>query len=100
MICVARCLLALTAIGLSLGCAKSDCEKACEATKDCPQVSPAFGGLDCGDACDFQEDQSNAAGCGAQFDAFNACGAANVDLACESGTCGAEAQTWSNCLGN
>jgi hypothetical protein len=50
-------------------------------------------------ACDLQEDQSAQAGCTAQWEAFNTCGAANLDLACETNqTCSAEALAWSDCL--
>jgi hypothetical protein len=84
-------------VGL-LGCEQSDCEKACEAAKECPQVPATYRDLDCSDGCDFQEQASNIRGCGDEWDAFNTCGAANVDRACENGTCGAEATAWNDCL--
>jgi hypothetical protein len=82
----------------SAACGGSDCEVACEAAKECPQVPPQFASLDCSDACDYQQDTSESAGCGAQFDAFNACGAENADRACEANVCSAEATTWGNCI--
>jgi hypothetical protein len=83
---------------LSAACAESDCETSCEAAKKCPQVPARFAIFECGDGCDFYENQSVNAGCTAELDAFNACSAANVDRACEENVCNAEADALSTCL--
>lgn len=85
-------------LGVCAGCGGSDCEVACEATQECPDVPSVFASLDCSEACEYQQESSEAAGCGAEFDTFNACGAANADRACEANVCSAEASTWGDCL--
>jgi hypothetical protein len=82
----------------SAGCAESDCQASCEAAKKCPQVPARFAIFECGDGCDFHENQSMTAGCTAEFEAFNACSAANADRACEENVCNAEEDAWSACL--
>ena len=66
--------------------------------KECPEVPASFAGLDCSDACEYQEEQSATAGCSAELDTFNACGAENADRACEANVCSTEALAWSDCL--
>lgn len=94
-------IIAAFSSSLTAGCAQSDCEAVCEAAKDCQtdgEVGQVFASLDCGDACDFQEDQSAQAGCSAELDTFHACGADNLDRACEANVCSEEALSWSQCL--
>jgi hypothetical protein len=83
---------------LSAACAESDCATSCEAAKKCTPVPARFGLFECGDGCDFYENQADTAGCTAEHDALNACGAANVDRACEANVCNAEADALSACL--
>jgi|RhiMetdeSRZDD1v2_1073273.scaffolds.fasta_scaffold1347160_2 hypothetical protein len=84
---------------LCLGCEeKSDCEKACEATKECPRAPPYFDNIECDEGCEYQEGVSHDYGCGAQWNTFVACGAANLDRACDPNTCSAEAMAWSGCF--
>ena len=83
---------------LSAACAESDCATSCEAAKKCTPVPARFALFECGDGCDFHENQSMTAGCTAEFEAFNACSAANVDRACEENVCNAEEDAWSTCL--
>ena len=82
-----------------VGCGeKSDCEKSCEATKQCPQVPAYFSNIECDEACDAQDGISHDYGCGAEWNTFTACGAKNLDRACEPNTCSAEAMAWSSCF--
>jgi hypothetical protein len=83
---------------LSAACSESDCATACEAAKKCDPVPARFALFDCGDGCDFYENQAETAGCDAELEAFDACGADNVDRACEETVCNAEADALSACL--
>lgn len=79
------------------GCG-GDCEEACEAAKACPQVPPRWLVLECGDGCAYYENQAETAGCAAELDALDACGADNADSACDENTCNAEGDALSACL--
>ena len=83
---------------LSAACTGSDCETSCEAAKKCSPVPARFALFECGDGCDFHENQAMTAGCTAEFDALNACSADNVDRACDENVCNAEADALSTCL--
>jgi hypothetical protein len=80
------------------GCAGNDCENACEAAKMCTQVPARWALFECGEGCDFYDNQASTAECTAELDTLNACGADNTDRACEENVCSAEAQALSTCL--
>ncbi|NUQ75795.1 MAG: hypothetical protein HUU21_19810 [Polyangiaceae bacterium] len=83
---------------LSAACAEDDCEASCEAAKKCSPVPARFAVFECGDGCDFYENQATNAGCTAELETFNACGADNVDRACDANVCNAEEDAYSACL--
>jgi hypothetical protein len=82
---------------LSSGCG-SDCTSVCEDIQECPQLQGFnFGAIDCGDACDFQEDFADSRGCVDQFDAYYACGAESDDICTETG-CLEESRAFNECM--
>jgi hypothetical protein len=79
------------------GCA-GDCEKACEAAKACSTVPPRWAVFECSDGCAYYENQAETAGCTAELEALDACGADNEDRACEESVCDAQGDALSACL--
>lgn len=82
----------------SAGCSESDCATSCEAAKKCPSVPARFAIFECGDGCDFYENQAETAGCTAELEALDACSADKADSVCEENVCSAEADAYSACL--
>jgi len=83
---------------LTAGCAGSECKESCEAAKMCSPVPARWALFECGEGCDFYDNQATNAGCTAELDTLNECGAANTDRACEENVCSAESEALSTCF--